>query len=202
MAELLALVGSPRKGKATDTLVDEAVKGALAAAPELKIKKINLGDYEIGYCRNCLVCRDTPVRGPVARCTQRDDLDLLLDDLIKADSLIFGTPVHMGSVPALMMAFLERVCWTFAYPGARYLNISGCPKPRSEKKRKACIIVVSGIIPPLFRWACNSAKGQIKTVCRDSLNATLVGNMYAGDIEHRGLDRYRKKAFQLGRKLA
>jgi len=33
------------------------------------------------------------------------------------------------------------------------------------------------------------------------LNAKTVGDMYAGDIEHRGVDYYLDKAFKLGMKL-
>ncbi len=202
MAELVAVVGSPRQGKATDLLVDKAIEGANAANPELSTTKINLADYDINFCRNCLACRETPVSGPVARCSIRDDMDRLNDHLVRADSLIFGTPVHMGYATALMMTFLERICWTFAYRGASYLDIKGCPSPRSEKRRKAVQIVVSGIIPPRYKWFCNQAKGQIKTICRDSLNARTKGHLYAGDIEHLGVERYFEKAFRLGGKVA
>lgn len=39
---LLALVGSPRKSKATDTLVDKAIDGVLSKDPGCQVKKINL----------------------------------------------------------------------------------------------------------------------------------------------------------------
>jgi hypothetical protein len=41
----------------------------------------------------------------------------------------------------------------------------------------------------------------IKRTIQDSLNATTVGDMYAGDIEHRGVDYYLERAFNLGSKL-
>jgi hypothetical protein len=37
---------------------------------------------------------------------------------------------------------------------------------------------------------------------RDSLNAKTVGDLYAGNIEARGVEHYLDKAFNLGRKLA
>ena len=107
----------------------------------------------------------------------------------------------MGYATALMMSFLERICWTFAKPEKGYLNIRGCPLPRSEKKRRAVIVVTSGIIPPIYRRFCDRAAPLIKGVIKDSLNAKTVGDMYAGDIERRGLDRYYDKAFKLGEKL-
>jgi multimeric flavodoxin WrbA len=53
---LLAVVGSPRKGKATDLLVDKAIAGAQAADPDCQVTKISLADHDIKFCRNCLAC--------------------------------------------------------------------------------------------------------------------------------------------------
>ena len=128
-------------------------------------------------------------------------MDLLREDVLKSDSPIFGTPVHMGYVTSIMMNFLERICWTFAKPERKILTINGCPMPRSNKKRKAIIIVISEIVPPLYRRFCDDAAKLIKRTANDSLNAKTVGDMYAGDIEHRGVDYYLGRAFNLGRKL-
>lgn len=200
--KLLAIVGSPRKGKATDTLVDRAIDGALLADPELNVKKINLVDHDIRFCRNCLACRDSGTNESFAECSIRDDMDDLYQDVNDSDTLIFGTPVHMGYATAIMMSFLERICWTFAKPEGKALTISQCPIPRSDKKRKAAIIVTSGIIPPMYRRFCDDATRQIRGVARDSLNARTVGSLYAGDIESRGVGYYADKAVRLGEKLA
>jgi hypothetical protein len=107
----------------------------------------------------------------------------------------------MGYATAIMMAFLERICWTFAKPEGKILSIHGCPIPRSNKQRKAIIIVTSGIVPPLFRRFCDQATALIRQTIKDSLNAKTVGDLYAGDIEHRGVAYYYEKAFKLGKKL-
>lgn len=198
---LLAIVGSPRKGKSTDTLVNHAIQGVQANATDVRIKKIHLMDHEIKFCTNCLACRDSKTTGPMAKCAIRDDMDTIREDLLQADIMIFGTPVHMGYATGIMMTFLERVCWTFAKPERTFLTVKGCPRPRSDRKRKAITIVTSGIVPPLYQKFCNWAAGQIKTVVRDSLNGKIVGTLYAGDIEHRGVARYHRKAFRLGQRL-
>ena len=199
---LLAIVGSPRKGKATDTLVDKAIEGAKSKAKSCNVKKLNLIDYDIEFCKNCLACRDSQTKEPAARCSISDDMDHIREDVLKSDSLIFGTPVHMGYATAIMMTFLERICWTFSKPEGRFLTVSGCPIPRSNKKRKAIILITSGIIPPIYRRLCDDATPLIKQTIKDSLNAKTVGDMYAGDIERRGVEYYFDKAFRLGRRLA
>lgn len=198
---LLAIVGSPRKGKATDTLVDRAIDGALLGAPDLNVKKIHLADHDIRFCTNCLTCRDSKTDGPYTRCTLRDDMDSIYQDVHESDVLIFGTPVHMGYATGIMMTFLERICWTFAKPEGKVLTITRCPIPRSGKKRKTAIIVTSGIIPPVYRRFCDDATKQISGVAKDSLNAKTVGSLYAGDIEGRGVGYYADKATRLGMKL-
>ena len=201
MMNLLVIVGSPRKGRATDTLVDKAIEGAKSKDANCNVRKINLIEHDIKFCKNCLACRESKTKKPVARCSIRDGMDRINEDVVKSDSLIFGTPVHMGFATAIMMTFLERICWTFAKPEGKVLTISGCPTPRSNKKRKAIIIITSGIIPPIYRRFCDDATPLIKQTVKDSLNAKTVGDMYAGDIEHRGVDYYLDKAFKLGKKL-
>lgn len=199
---LLAIVGSPRKGKATDRLVDMAIEGARSRSPDCNTKKIYLADHDIKFCTNCLACRDSQTKGPVAKCSIRDDMDHIANDVLVSDSLIFGTPVHMGTVTAIMMTFLERICWTFAKPGRKILTVFGCPLPRSDKERKAVIIVTSGAVPPIYRIFCDDATRLIKRTIKDSLNAGTVGDMYAGNVERRGVECYLDRAFNLGKKLA
>jgi len=199
---LLAIIGSPRKGKVSDTLGDVAIEGTVGAHPEVMVRKLYLSDFNVNYCKNCLACRDRMTKAPLSKCAMRDGMDAINEAVLASDGLILGTPVHMGYPPALMMAFLERICWTFAKPEGRELAVKGCPIPRSDKQRKAVIIVVSGIVPPLLRRFCDATTPLIKRTIQDSLNAKTVGDMFAGDIEHKGVDRYCTKATKLGRKLA
>ena len=182
-------------------MVDKAIEGVKIQSPECNVKKLHLIDHDIQFCKNCLFCRDSKTDDPVAKCAIRDDMDFIREDVLKSDSLILGTPVHMGYATAIMMTFLERICWTFAKPEGKILTIDGCPVPRSNKKRKAIILVISGIVPPLYRRFCDDATKLIKQTVKDSLNAKTVGDMYAGDIEHRGVDYYLGRAFNLGKKL-
>jgi multimeric flavodoxin WrbA len=198
---LLAIVGSPRKGKTTDTLVDKAIEGVQRNSPDVSVNKVYLADHEIGHCRDCLACWKSDTDGPVAQCVIRDDMDGISQRILEADALIIGTPIHMGYATALMMTFLERICWTFAKPVKSYIIVKGCPAPRSDKKRKAIIITASGTVPPRYKRLCNWATPQIKGVIKDSLNARTVGTLYAGDVRHKGVEPYFDKAVKLGRKL-
>jgi len=52
----------------------------------------------------------------------------------------------------------------------------------------------SGLIVPLLRRFCDDATSFIRSTARDSLNARLVGTLYAGGVEKVGVDRYATKA--------
>lgn len=199
---VVAIVGSHRKGKVTDALVDKAVEGVLVRSPNVFVHKINLIDHDIKYCQNCLTCRGSKTVEPFAKCVIRDDMDTIFPVLVQSDAVIFGTPVHMGSATAVSVAFLERICWTFSKPERTILTIKGCPMPRSIKQRKAVIIVASGLVPPMFRRFCDFATPLIRNTLRDTLNARTVGSMYAGAVENKGIQRYLGKAFHLGEKLS
>jgi len=197
---ILAIVSS-KKGNSTDTLVNTAIEGARSIASNSNVKKINLLEHNIKFCNNCLACVKSQTKEPIAKCSIRDDMDEINQDILDSDSLIFGTPVHMGFATGIMTTFLERICWVFAKPEKSYLIVKGCPLPRSEKKRKSIIIVTSGIVSPILRRFCDEATPLIRGVVKDSLNSKTVGDLYAGDIWHRGFDYYTDKAFNLGKKL-
>ena len=199
LVKILAIVGSYRKGRTIDTLVDRACEGA-ASNPDVEIDKITLIDKKIEYCKNCMACKKDDPEKPVARCIIQDDMQEIYPIIEEADAYVFGTPVNMGHATAVMKTFLERICWIFAKPGTRPLP--GCPVPRSAKKRKAIIIVSSGIIVPILRRFCDQATPVIKETIRDSLNARVVGSLYAGAVDKRGVETYSDKAYALGKKLS
>jgi hypothetical protein len=163
------------------------------------VDKLYLVDQRIEYCRNCMVCRNDTSDKAMATCVISDDMEAIYPIIDEADGYIFGTPVNMGSVTAAMKTFLERICWVFAKPGMR--PIAGCPTPRATRGKRAIVIVSSGIVPPLLRRWCDDATSLIKSVCASSLNAKVVGSLYAGAVEKRGIDRYSDKAYKLGERL-
>ena len=196
---ILAVMGSYRKGGTIDTLVDTAIEGAKAGDGDVDVSKICLIDKNIRYCKNCMVCRKDDKHKPIARCALSDDMAAILPRMDAADGFIFATPVNMGAVTAVMKTFLERTCWTLAKPGR--FPIRGCPTPRTMRKKKAVILVSSGIIPPLLRRWCDDATPLLKSVCQSSYNAKVVGSLYAGAVDRRGVGPYLDKAYKLGKKL-
>lgn len=197
--KILSIIGSYRKGKTIDTLVDKAIEGAKAHNDNVTVDKLYLIDKKMEYCKNCMVCRNDDPKKEIARCVILDDLQEIYPIINGADCFIFATPINCGTVTAVMKTFLERTCWVFAKPGKR--PISGCPEPRTARKKKAIIILSTGIVPSIFRRFCDDATSLIKSNCDCCFNAKILGTLYAGAVEKKGLNAFLDKAYKLGAKL-
>jgi putative NADPH-quinone reductase len=197
--KVLTIEGSYRAGGTIETLVEQALQG-MQAVGSCEVERIRLVDKHIEYCRNCMVCMNDDKSKERARCVIHDDMDALYSLVQEADGYIFGTPVNMGHVTAVMKTFLERLCWVFARPG-RY-PLRGCPEPRGTQSKFAAVILSSGVVPPILRWGCDDATSLIRSMCHCSLKARMVGSLYAGAVHRRGKEYYAKPAYKLGQKLA
>lgn len=96
----IAVVGSSRKGKNTDLLVDYIIQ----ALNELNIKvdKFILDNRNISTCSGCESCLKTGV------CIIRDNMTPIIDGMKVADGYIFASPSYNYNVTAQMKALLDR----------------------------------------------------------------------------------------------
>lgn len=93
---LFAIVESPRKGKAIDTLVGKAIEGAMSKTQNYNVKKIYLIMHDIQFCKNCFTCRENKTHTLFARCSIRDDMDHISEDVLKSDALIYWNTCTHG----------------------------------------------------------------------------------------------------------
>jgi len=96
----LAIVGSPRKGGNTDTLVTRVLEGAKSKTTE--VEKVHLGDLNIHPCQGAFSCE---VR---KGCVLPDDMQPLYEKIRQADGIVIGTPVYVGNASGLLVNFLDR----------------------------------------------------------------------------------------------
>jgi multimeric flavodoxin WrbA len=102
--KVLGFVGSPRKKGNTDVLVDTFLDGASSGGAE--VKKFFLANHTINQCMGCYrKC----ILKPGFRCgTFRDDMDLLLQEMVSSNLILFASPYYCASYTAIMAKFLER----------------------------------------------------------------------------------------------
>ncbi len=98
----LALVGSPRKGGNTDTLIDQVIRGAQSQDQETIVEKIYISDLDLHFCQGDSACRKT------SKCIIADDMTQVLEKIKQADILILGSPLYRGYLPGQMKIFMDR----------------------------------------------------------------------------------------------
>jgi len=96
--EILAINGSPRKEGNTATLLKTILKATGAEKTEL----IHLADYKILPCTACGECWETQ------NCPIDDDLEKVVEKMLKSDGIILGSPVYYGAVSPEMKALIDR----------------------------------------------------------------------------------------------
>ena len=101
----IAINGSPRKGWNTDLILQEALKGAADAGAEVEM--IHLYDLNFTGCRSCFACKRKGAEP--ARCFWKDDLSPVLDKILSANAVFFGTPIYFGEITSQMRALIERL---------------------------------------------------------------------------------------------
>lgn len=102
--KIIAVNAGPRKGWNTDTLIDEAIKGAESAGATVeKFDLFRLEKYT--GCISCFGCK----KKNKGHCVCRDGLTPVLDTIREADGLIIGSPNYLGEMTASFRALYERL---------------------------------------------------------------------------------------------
>ena len=96
----LCIIGSPREKGNTAFIVDKVIEGMMDKGVD--VKRYGLGALRINYCRGCYTCDET------GRCVQRDDMDVVIQDLFEADIVLVASPSYWGDVTGQLKVFIDR----------------------------------------------------------------------------------------------
>ncbi len=98
--KVLAISGSPRKGN-TDSMLKQVLKGAAENGAETEL--VRLADKKIEPCRAVCDCFETD-----SECPLKDDMPKLIEKLVSADAIVFGSPDYFKNVSGIMKNFMDR----------------------------------------------------------------------------------------------
>ncbi len=196
-ARVVAIIGSYRRGGATDSAVEAILEGARAKGGETRTFRLN--EQHLEFCTNCRSCTQLPgtQRG---RCAQEDDLESMLNAIESADAIVLASPVNYFNVTALFRRFLERLLGYVYWPWGQ-----NGPKPRNKKHpRKAVLVATAGMPGFLIPFATGAARA-LRLAAR-MLGAKPVGKLWigltAGEPQPALSARTLERARQMGMKLA
>ncbi|MCP4164175.1 MAG: flavodoxin family protein [Deltaproteobacteria bacterium] len=108
--KIVNITGSPRK-KGT------SIRIANSFIDSLKDKGVEINTYHLNQmnfkgCQGCDICKQKS-----ETCIQKDDLSIVLSDILNADIAVFSSPVYYGDVTGQFKSFFDR---TWSFVGADY----------------------------------------------------------------------------------
>ncbi|MFH1570711.1 MAG: flavodoxin family protein [Gemmatimonadota bacterium] len=115
-ARVLGLVGSPRRGLNTATLVERVLAGAAGAGAATEL--VYLHERNLEPCEACNACKDT------GRCVREDGMRELYPALDSSRGLVIGTPIYFDHVSAQTKLFLDRL-YPYVGPDMEHLYPRG-----------------------------------------------------------------------------
>lgn len=98
--KVLGIVGSPRRGANTETIIDQVLMGSEESGA--LTEKIMLSEMNVNPCRACNACQRT------GACIIEDGFELILDKMKDSSVWVIGTPVYWWGPTAQMKAFIDR----------------------------------------------------------------------------------------------
>lgn len=160
--KVAGIIGSPRKGMNTDTLVTSALEGAQSTGAE--IEKIYLNDLDIMPCQ---ACKNFPAP---EYCFYHDGMDKIYHVLENADGLVIGTPAYFASFSAQLKLMIDRsncLAEMITLPDGKLTF-----KSRLKKRKKG-----------IFIWVANISKNpehalaSIKIWCKYFANIEIIDTL-------------------------
>ena len=100
--KIWGVVGSPRKNGNTTKLVMRALEEA-KRVPDVETELYEMAGKKFHHCTGCLSCIDT------GECVFKDDLAGFIERYLKADGIIWGSPIYHMSITGLMKNVIDRM---------------------------------------------------------------------------------------------
>lgn len=184
-AEILILIGSPRKNGNSATLAERAAQMAREAGATTDT--VVLHDLDITPCDGCGVCRESVE----AECVIHDDMGAVYPKLRSADAILIATPIYSYDMSAQTKLLIDRCYALGSKDGGNALN-----------GKRFGFIVVYGAKDQFSAGAATAMRCFHDTFARKASGMRMIhGSAGAiGDAERN--QRFVSQAEDLGRFLA
>ena len=99
---ILILEGSPNRHGSSNLLADEFIRGAREAGHTVSV--IDAAHAELHPCTGCVRC------GYDGPCVQKDDMEPCRGQILRAEMLVFVTPLYYYGMSAQLKTLVDRFC--------------------------------------------------------------------------------------------
>jgi multimeric flavodoxin WrbA len=181
----LGICGSPRRQGNSETLLDQALKGAQEAGAN--VRKINVSELKINPCNACNRCHEGEP------CRQADDMQMMLTELRKCDGLIIASPLYFSGLPGPFKSFIDRTNPLWA---ERFLQKA----QKSSRVRMGKFISTAAQVNANFRNSISEIRALF-----NSIGIEYTGEVLVSGVDKKGEAAARaesmREAYEAGRDL-
>jgi multimeric flavodoxin WrbA len=103
--KITLIVGSPRKNRSSNFLVDNAIEGIKNVSDDFEINKVQISDFEITPCNGCDACLKPPNDCPLS---ENDDMKKLEEQILGSSAILIAASNYFGSICAQVKVLIDR----------------------------------------------------------------------------------------------
>lgn len=177
----------------SDILLKQALLACQEAGAEVTL--VNLRDYNILDCTGCTACSEGMAHGKRVPCVLKDmdDKDLITEEMLKQDGVIFSAPTYDLFPSANYLRFAQR---NLAYETAFLQAIGAIEK----KDRVAGLIAVGG---SMDSWQSIALPAMQATTFTNSFQVIdmILGKRLASAAQCLLNDELMDRAYQMGKNI-
>jgi multimeric flavodoxin WrbA len=130
---IVTILGGPRK-KGSTARVLEIMEDHFKDLGH-KVKRINITDYDVQGCSSCYKCHK---KSDELICSQKDDGKSIFEKMIKADVIVYSSPLYCWSWTAQIKPLIDRhYCLVKNYGSSNH-------KSFLENKKSALLVTCAG----------------------------------------------------------
>ncbi len=102
--KILVLNGSPKREKSDTLHITRAFLSGMQSAAPQDVTLVHVNEQHIDFCTGCFVCKKN---GGV--CVLEDDMQAILETMLKSDLVIFSFPLYSYGMPGAMKNVIDRM---------------------------------------------------------------------------------------------
>lgn len=188
--KVLAIMGSPRRGKNNDTLLDHILKGIQSKEENVSTIRLNANDLNITPCTACDACSKR------LGCIQKDGMADLIHSFNEANIILMTSPMYFNSITAQLKALIDRnqVVWSSKY-ALKHSLID------RHRRRIGYMICTAGA--PEHPYGLDGVI-PILDLFFKSINADYYGNFFVNNVDERPVyenEEILQKIYRAGQEL-
>lgn len=214
MKKIVIIDGGARKTHNLAALLESFKEGVKCVIPDAVIEHVHLYDLNYHGCNSCMSCKLAGGKN-VGHCAQKDDLLPVLESVLTADGIAFGSPAYFCNVTGQLRSAVERMLFPWLsyktmqvvnpnrVPTATFYTMNATPEHSEQFGQDAAFdafenLIITGWTQPERVCAYNTC--QVKDYSRYDFVEGLAEAKEKWRNEH--FETYRQQALNAGIHMA